>query len=102
MITQEQIDDLVQKIIENYHPEKIILFGSYASGNATDDSDLDLLIVKDTSFPIHKRGREIRKFIKQHPFSLDFIVYTPSEFEKHKSNKMSFLNKVLREGKILL
>ncbi|WP_083321069.1 nucleotidyltransferase domain-containing protein [Hymenobacter glacialis] len=46
MITEEQIQDVVQRIVEGYAPDRIILFGSYAYGVPTEDSDLDLLIIK--------------------------------------------------------
>jgi len=62
MISETKISELVSKIAENYDPEKIILFGSYASGTANEDSDLDFIIVKKTDKPKHKRGREVRRF----------------------------------------
>jgi len=46
MITQAQIDEIKKRIVENFKPKKIILFGSYANGRLTEDSDLDLLITK--------------------------------------------------------
>ena len=58
MIIQKQIEEIVKRIVDNYKPEKIILFGSYAYGIPTKDSDLDLLIVKNSSLPRHKRARE--------------------------------------------
>ena len=50
MIDQKTINEIRDLIVETYQPEKIILFGSYANGNPTDDSDLDLLIVVETEF----------------------------------------------------
>ena len=49
IISNAQIAAVVQAIVENYQPEKVILFGSYASGSAGDDSDLDLAVVKNTT-----------------------------------------------------
>ena len=42
------IDKILQRLVEQYHPIKVILFGSCATGNITDDSDIDLLIIKET------------------------------------------------------
>jgi predicted nucleotidyltransferase len=77
MITQEQIEEIVKRIIDNYDPEKIVLFGSYAYGHPTEDSDLDLLVVKNSDLPRYKRAREIRRHlwgITDTP--KDIIVYT--------------------------
>jgi len=59
MITNNQIEAVTQKIIAEYTPEKIILFGSNAQGTPTDDSDLDLLIIKDNSGPVVQRNRNV-------------------------------------------
>ena len=61
MIETRQINDIVKRIALNYNPDKIILFGSYANGNYSDNSDLDFILVKDTNAPKHKRGLEVRK-----------------------------------------
>jgi predicted nucleotidyltransferase len=48
MVTQAQINEITKRIVENSQPERVILFGSYARGNPTEDSDLDLLIVMES------------------------------------------------------
>ena len=102
MITQEQIDEILKIIIENYKPEKIILFGSYAYGNPNEYSDLDLLIIKDTDLPRYKRAREIRK----HLWGIidipkDIIVYTQDEIDDWKEVEEAFITSVVKEGKVL-
>ena len=99
MLSREQIEAVAQTIVDGYKPERIILFGSYAGGNPIEDSDLDLLIVKQTSTPFHRRPREVRKCLSDPLFSLDLTVYTPSEFATYKDQRHSFLNRILREGK---
>jgi len=49
MITQDQINDVVDIIVKNVNPEKVILFGSYAYGEPQEDSDIDILVIKDTN-----------------------------------------------------
>ena len=49
MILQQQLNDLIIEIVKGYRPEKIYLFGSYANNTATDDSDIDLFIIKNTN-----------------------------------------------------
>ena len=99
---QKQIEEIVKRIVDNYKPEKIILFGSYAYGIPTKDSDLDLLIVKDSNLPRHKRAREIRKYlwgISEIP--KDIIVYTQEEIDDWKGVEEAFVTKVVKKGKIL-
>ncbi|MBI4648689.1 MAG: nucleotidyltransferase domain-containing protein [Bacteroidia bacterium] len=101
MITQKQINKVVQKIIIHYKPEKIVLFGSYAYRNPTEGSDLDLLIVKDTDIPRYKRGREIRKFFRGSKIAVDIIVYTNAEIQKWSNVRTSFITTVMEKGKVL-
>lgn len=80
MLQQHQIHEIVDQIASAYQPEKIYLFGSYATGQATDDSDLDLFIIKNTNKRKIERNREVRRCVKNYPLTgLDIIVYTPSE-----------------------
>lgn len=101
MIGNEEIDEIVNKIVKNYHPEKIILFGSYAKGNITDDSDLDFILIKDTDIPKHKRGIEVRRLFYGLPIPLDFKIYSLTEFNEELSNKFSFLNSAIKGSRVL-
>lgn len=101
MITQEQINHIAEVIADNYHPEKIILFGSYAEGMPTAGSDLDILVIKETNIPQHQRPREIRKFLRGMGIPMDIIVYTKSEIEKWKNVKMAFISQILENGKVI-
>jgi predicted nucleotidyltransferase len=101
MIETVQINDIVKRIANNYNPDKIILFGSYAKGNPNKDSDLDLLIIQDTDLPRHKRGLDIRLSLIGTKISMDILVYTKAEFEIEKNEKYSFLNSAIKNSKIL-
>ena len=101
MITQEKIDEIVQKIVEGYQPEKIILFGSYANGTPTEDSDLDLLIVKDVEGPKYKRSSAVRKLLSGANIAMDILVYTPAELNKWKDLPVAFEHHILQTGKVL-
>lgn len=101
MISQGQIEEITRRIVVNYRPEKIILFGSYAIGNPTEDSDLDLLIVKEQTLPRYKRGREIRKYLRGLKVPVDLIVYTNEEIQNWKDVKTAFITRVIKEGKVL-
>jgi len=103
MITQKQIEEIITRIASSYKPEKIILFGSYAYGIPTEDSDLDLLvIVKSSKKPRYKRAREIRKHlwgIADTP--KDILVYTQEEIDEWKEVKEAFITSIVGQGRIL-
>lgn len=101
MIDERKINDIVKRIATNFSPEKIILFGSYARGNASNDSDLDLLIIKDTTLPRHKRSFEIQKSLIGSFVPLDILVYTIMEYEQEKDEKHSFLHSAIKSSKVL-
>ena len=101
MISNAQIDEIVQKIAEKYDPEKILLFGSYSTGNSCEDSDLDLILIKEVNLPKHKRGREVRKLFYGLPIPIDFKIYTSYEFDKELANQYSFLSSALKTSKVL-
>lgn len=101
MIDQKKINDIVIKIANNFNPEKIILFGSCVSLNQSEDSDLDLIIIKDTNLPAHERSNEIRYQLIGSMIPIDILVYTNVEFEKEKNLKYSFLNSALKNSKVL-
>jgi predicted nucleotidyltransferase len=101
MIENSKIIEIVNKIALNFNPEKIFLFGSYASDNPTRDSDLDLLIIQSSKLPRHKRVFEIRKSLIGSMIPLDIIVYTPEEFENEKEIKFSFINNSIKTSKLL-
>ncbi len=101
MISQNDIEKLVQTIVSAYKPEKVLLFGSYAKGTATENSDVDLLLVKDTNLPPHKRTGEISALLKGILFPLDIIIYTRNEFEQQSNQKYTFLNNALTNSKVL-
>ncbi len=101
MLTTQQLNEIVSKIVTNYNPQKILLFGSYANGTATNESDLDLLIVKETDLPIYKRGSEVRQYLRGTAFPMDIVVYTAKEIEHEQTNKYTFIYNALQNTKLL-
>jgi len=101
MIDSKQINDIVNRIASSYKPDKIILFGSYANGTSSENSDLDFILIKDTTEPKHKRGIEVRKLFFGLPIPMDFKIYTSTEFTFELTNKYSFLSLALKESKVL-
>lgn len=100
MATQEQIQEITNKIAREFKPEKIILFGSYAWGKPTKDSDVDLFIVKKTKKPRLNRQLEVRRLINGE-IAADILVYTPKETQKRIEMRDFFINDILTKGKTL-
>ena len=84
MITENKISEIVKKIASGYNPEKIILFGSYASGTAAEDSDIDIFVIKDSELPRPQRTMQLRRMLLGSQIPMDLIVYTPREVDKEK------------------
>jgi len=85
MVGMSQIEELAQRIGREFHPERIVLFGSYAQGQATEDSDIDLLVVAETSLPPRERYGAVRRLVADFPASFDIIVKTPEEYARWRS-----------------
>lgn len=101
MINEETINSLAQEIKTRVNPQKIILFGSYAWGRPTEDSDIDLFIVMDSDLRRDERAKRISGFFPNRVFPLDIIAYTPSELEFSLKRGNFFIEEVLAKGKVL-
>jgi predicted nucleotidyltransferase len=95
------ISTVSKKIIENFNPEKIILFGSSARGTQTKDSDIDLLVIMDSKQRPAKRSMEISKVCRPKFISMDILVRTPEEIKKRLQIGDYFIKEILEKGKVL-
>lgn len=101
MLQKRQIKQAVQKIVSVAKPRKVILFGSYARGEATEDSDLDLLVIKSR---ISRKGLErvtYRNALGSIGVGVDILVYSPRQIAEKASWCSSPIYWALREGKVL-
>jgi uncharacterized protein len=102
VLTKHQIDLLISDIVSGYRPEKIYLFGSYSKGKMSDDSDIDLCIIKDTSKRRIERNWEVRKCIMHYPLTgLDIFVYTPTEIESAMKETINIGKEAVNTGKLV-
>lgn len=99
-LAQEEIKLIINRLKKGYRPEKIILFGSFAHGKINESSDIDLLIVKNTSKNPWERQKEADKFI-DHKFPVDFLVYTPRELKQRQEMRDSFIEEVINTGRVI-
>lgn len=99
---EKEIRAITDKIVREYQPEKIILFGSWAWGEPHEWSDADLLVVKRSDKPRMEREREVKKLLPPLDIALDILVYTPAELEKSiNENHNLFMEDIIRNGKTL-
>ncbi len=97
------ITDSVNKISFEYNPKKIILFGSYAYGDPTEESDIDLLIIKNTDKRPIDRWLEVKKFLRDisQTVSISPLVYTEKEIADRLAIKDFFVKDILEKGEVL-
>jgi len=91
----------VKKIAETLKPEKIILFGSYAYGNPTPDSDVDLLVIMDTRKSAKDCRLAISRLLIPRPFPVDIIVKKPKEIEYALKTNSVFTKEIYTKGIVL-
>jgi uncharacterized protein len=100
MVEESQVREFVQRLAGEFLPQRVVLFGSYARGNPSPDSDVDLLVI----MPTKKRGIQQALEIRQRvscPFPLDLLVKTPEDVDHRLALQDSFLISILKEGKTL-
>ena len=100
---RDTILEIVNKIKKEYQPDKIILFGSYAYGQPDGDSDIDLLIIKDTSDRLIDRQVAVTRIASdpKRLIPLEVIVLTPEEVRGRLEIGDQFLRKILNKGEVL-
>lgn len=104
-ITEKLLKEMVDAIVREVAPERIILFGSRARGDLGKNSDIDLLIVERESFS-RKRSRwkelsQLWDTVARFRVPIDLLLYSEEEFEKWRDIKEHVINTALREGKLL-
>ncbi len=95
---QDSIDEIVE-CLKTLEPEKIILFGSRASGDALQDSDIDIALIKETSLPFHERLIEARRLLRT-TRPVDLFIFTNAEVEANKESN-PFIREIIKTGKVI-
>jgi predicted nucleotidyltransferase len=100
MTTLNEIKNFATRIGANFYPDKIILFGSYAEGKATEDSDVDLLVVMPFKGRSAQQAVKIRQTLDS-PFPLDLLVRSPRQVKTRLKIGDSFLRDILDRGQVI-
>lgn len=100
MVTMNEIEEFGRRIGHQFGVERVILFGSYARGEVTDDSDVDLLVIGSFEGRSVDKSVEIR--LKLRPgFPMDLLVRTPEKVRQRIDMGDGFMQEILEEGKVL-
>jgi len=100
-ISMRAIRTVARQIANQFYPEKIILFGSYAYGKPKPESDVDLLVVMDTVLREKQQRLEISRALSPRPFPLDVVVRTPRQMQDRIAMGDAFLTEIVTRGKPL-
>ena len=98
---QAALDEITRRIVERFRPDRIILFGSYVTGEHTEHSDLDILIVLPVEGSRRKKANEIDLALVDRVVPLDLIVVTPEQFDRQKDVVGTIIREAVREGKVI-
>jgi predicted nucleotidyltransferase len=97
-LNDDLVQGIVRRIVDTAQPEKVVLFGSRARGDARADSDFDVLVIKHSDEPRYRRSIPLYVALADLPVEVDVMVYTPEEVEEWKGVPQAFITTAVREG----
>jgi predicted nucleotidyltransferase len=100
-VTEEILAEIVRRLVAALDPEKIILFGSYAYGSPSSDSDVDMLVIMQTAASPADRYGSVSRVIRPRPFPLDLLVKTPDEIAQALAKGDGFIQESVTQGCVL-
>jgi predicted nucleotidyltransferase len=100
-IDAKLMDEIVRRIVEEIHPEKVILFGSRARREARPESDVDLLVIAKSTEPRYRRSVPLYGVLSDILAPMDILVYSPEEVDEWSEVRQAFVTTAIREGKVL-
>lgn len=101
MVQLPDSSQIAQRIVEAFHPRRVVLFGSRARGQATPDSDFDFMIEMDSDLPPRERAQAVYRLFGPRRWSMDVLVYTPQEIAAQRQFRNSLIHAIEREGQVL-
>lgn len=101
-LTESKLGEITQRLVQELHPQQVLLFGSYAWGQPNEDSDVDLLVIVDQSDePGYRLAQRAYRSLYGVRFPCDVIVHTRQEVEQARQVKASLLRKIVENGRVL-
>ena len=100
-VTEEVLAEIVQRIVTALYPENIVLFGSYAYGRPSENSDVDLLVILQTHARPVDHYLAVSRLLRPRPFPLDILVKTPDEIRQGLEQGSAFIHEIITHGRVL-
>ena len=100
-VTEERLQEAVSRLVDVLDPVRIVLFGSYACGEPDEDSDVDLLVVMETTERPAARIAKVSRLLSPRPFPVDIIVRTPEEVDRDCRRTDPFMRELVERGRVL-
>lgn len=100
-VTEALLSEITRRIVEAFHPVKVILFGSYAYGTPHKDSDVDLLVIMEYDKPRNEQYVAVYEAAHIDFLPMDLLVRTPAEIEARLAIGDFFIKEILEKGKVL-
>ncbi len=97
---KKKIRRVIQSLLP-YQPERVYLFGSWARGQEDELSDIDLVVIKETTTPFLERSREVAHLLPGEIGGVDILVYTPDEFRTMKMEGNAFAEMIAEEALLI-
>ncbi|MCC6444566.1 MAG: nucleotidyltransferase domain-containing protein [Armatimonadetes bacterium] len=100
-VTDALLENITRRVVEAFAPVKVMLFGSYANGKPGPYSDVDLLVVMESTDPAAKRIVKVARAARVPYLPMDILVYTPEEIQERLSLGDFFIQSILQTGRVL-
>jgi predicted nucleotidyltransferase len=101
LVDEQEFRAIIDRLVRELRPEKILLFGSYAYGTPTPDSDVDLLVIMETDAPRKERHWAVSRLLIPRQFPVDVLVKTPEEVEQALTGGDFFIREIVTRGVVL-
>ncbi len=101
VVDEAKLQEIVRRLVEALDPDKIILFGSRARGETHAQSDVDLLIIKPSTEPRHRRAGEAYRALTGIGVPKDLLWYTPEEVDEWSGVRQHVIGQAIRQGRVL-
>ena len=100
-ITGDLVQEITNRIVDRFHPKRVLAFGRYARGEQKPDSDLGLIVEMETDRPFFERSVDVQSIFGLRDWAMDLLVYTPQEFAQQKAIWGTLISLIDREAKVL-
>jgi len=100
-LSDELVREIVRRIVDTAQPDKVIMFGSHARGDARPNSDVDVLVIKPSDEPRYRRSVPLYVALADLPVEVEVMVYTPEEVAEWSEVPQAFVTTAVREGKTI-